>query len=91
MGKGRTGGNSATVAGAGAPATLSTAAQGMLLQGGLARERLQAKLLKQQQRAEQGVAGESKLQQQKRSNGSEIDTSRWSNRNHVASKANMLP
>ena len=50
----------------GTPATLSTAAQGMLLQGALARERLQAKLLKQRQRAEQGVAGERELQQRMR-------------------------
>ena len=50
----------------GTPAARSTAAQGMPLQGALARERRQAKLLKQRQRAEQGVAKERGLQQRKR-------------------------
>ena len=36
------------------------------MQGALARERRQAKLLKQRQRAEQGVAGERELQQRMR-------------------------
>ena len=49
----------------GTPAALSTAAQGMPLQGALARERRQAELLKQRQRAEQRVAGKRELQQKK--------------------------
>ena len=50
----------------GLPAARSTAAQGMPSQGVSARERRQAKLLKQRQRAGQGLAGERGLQQRKR-------------------------
>ena len=39
--------------------------QGMPLQGGLAGERCQVKLLKRRQQTEQGVAGERELQQRK--------------------------